>query len=149
MKIISHRGNLEGSHREYENHPSYIQNAMDCGFDVEVDVWVVGKDIYLGHDSPERQVQFSWLEERKEKLWCHAKNFGVIERFTNTDGINYFWHETDKITLTSNRTPWLFPHNYSPAGVTVQLGRPVANLPPIAGICTDYPLSWKIFCSAL
>ena len=39
MKLISHRGNLSGPIPESENNPSYITNAINKGFDVEVDFW--------------------------------------------------------------------------------------------------------------
>jgi hypothetical protein len=39
MKIISHRGNLNGSSTDIENHPTYIQAAINAGYDVEVDAW--------------------------------------------------------------------------------------------------------------
>ena len=41
MKLISHRGNLEGPNPERENHPDYIYGALQAGYDVEIDVWWV------------------------------------------------------------------------------------------------------------
>jgi hypothetical protein len=38
MVVISHRGNIDGSKSECENNPTYIQQALDQGFEVEVDV---------------------------------------------------------------------------------------------------------------
>ena len=40
MKFISHRGNLDGPMKEFENHPDYINDAIKKGFDVEIDVRV-------------------------------------------------------------------------------------------------------------
>ena len=34
MILISHRGNLTGKNPERENHPDYIKEALDLGFDV-------------------------------------------------------------------------------------------------------------------
>ena len=53
MVLISHRGNLTGSNPERENSQTYIQEALNKGFNVEVDVWVVNNQIYLGHDAPQ------------------------------------------------------------------------------------------------
>ena len=52
MILISHRGNLHGKQPERENTVQYINEALDKGFDVEIDLW--GKDnfLYLGHDGP-------------------------------------------------------------------------------------------------
>ena len=52
MKIISHRGNLDGPIFEKENHPDYILNAIDAGFDVEIDLWKIETKLFLGHDEP-------------------------------------------------------------------------------------------------
>ena len=53
MIYISHRGNLNGINPKQENKPSYIFNALERSFDVEVDVWFVKGKFYLGHDEPE------------------------------------------------------------------------------------------------
>ena len=42
MKLISHRGNLEGRKPELENNPEYIDEALSKGYDVEIDVWWSG-----------------------------------------------------------------------------------------------------------
>ena len=44
MKIISHRGNINGIIPEKENRPSYIDSAIGCGYEVEVDIRYI-KDI--------------------------------------------------------------------------------------------------------
>ena len=51
MRLISHRGNTNGEVRESENKPSYIDEALSKGFDVEIDVWFVEGNWYLGHDT--------------------------------------------------------------------------------------------------
>ena len=56
MRLISHRGNLNGPNPERENHPDYIQDALWQRYDVEVDVWgIEGEyqmELWLGHDEP-------------------------------------------------------------------------------------------------
>ena len=39
MILISHRGNLKGINPQRENEPLYIVEALEKGFDVEIDVW--------------------------------------------------------------------------------------------------------------
>ena len=39
MIFIAHRGNTKGPNKELENTPGYIDEALDNGFDVEVDIW--------------------------------------------------------------------------------------------------------------
>ena len=40
MKYIAHRGNMNGP-SALENHPDHIREALQAGFDVEVDTWVI------------------------------------------------------------------------------------------------------------
>jgi hypothetical protein len=57
MILIAHRGNLDGPNPSMENHPDYIDAAINAGFHVEVDLW--------GH--------FSCSEEEKEKMLQEVK----------------------------------------------------------------------------
>lgn len=142
MKIISHRGNLQGKIPNLENNPIYIEQALNLGFDVEIDVWYVDGKFYLGHDAPTFLVDLCWFY--KKPLWCHAKNQEALEQMLLSKKVsNCFWHETDKMTITSNGTMWLYPDNYSSFGITVWLGEPEENVPKVFGVCTDYPLKWK------
>ena len=140
MKIISHRGNLTGRITDQENRPSYIQAAIDAGYEVEIDVWCVEEKFYLGHDEPQYFVEDSWLKDRISLLWCHAKNEQALHRMLQL-GLHCFWHESDRFTLTSKAIPWCFPNNYQPNGVTVVFGYEI-NIRDVFGVCTDYPLSW-------
>lgn len=142
MKIVSHRGNLNGRNPEQENHPSYIQKAIDAGYDVEVDVWYVNGEYYLGHDSPQYTVHETWLKELEEVLWCHAKNDAAFERMLSV-GLHCFWHEADRFTLTSRGIPWCYPNNFLQKGITVVIGDQTSINQDVLGICTDYPLLWS------
>ena len=63
------------------------------------------------------------------------------KRNNSNDDINCFWHETDKMTLTSIGIPWCYPNTYMGKGITVEYDyRPIPN---IYGICTDYCLKWR------
>jgi hypothetical protein len=142
MKIISHRGNLDGRKPECENNPTYIQQALDLGFDVEIDVWFVDGEFFLGHDSAIYHVESSWILGRAASLWCHAKNIEAMEQLLLMDDVICFWHETDKMTLTSSGILWMYPGNYNHKAITVELDEP-KNIPKVWGICTDYPSLWK------
>jgi hypothetical protein len=56
IKFISHRGNLHGPDPKLENKPPHIIEALNIGFDVEVDVFFRNKKFYLGHDHPQYEV---------------------------------------------------------------------------------------------
>lgn len=136
MKIIAHRGNLDGPDSKKENHPDYIKNAIDLGFDVEIDIWLHNNDLYLGHCEPQYKIDISWLKTYKHLLWIHLKNIDAYNFFC-LSSFNYFWHENDKFTLTSKNIPWCYPGVYLRNGITVHLGNEkVIN--QAYGICTDY-----------
>jgi hypothetical protein len=141
MKIISHRGNLYGRKPECENNPIYIQQALDLGFDVEVDVWYVDGEFFLGHDAPTYRVDPWWFSGKA--LWCHAKNQKALEEMIVSEDITCFWHESDKMTVTSNGLMWMYPGNHSRLGITVCLGKPYEIVPDMWGVCTDHPVSWR------
>ena len=141
MIIISHRGNTNGRDESNENSLSYIDKAINLGFEVEIDLWVLNNELYLGHDSPENNVSIDWLNYRKNKLWVHSKNVDSLEYLYNTD-LNFFWHDLDKTTITSKNFFWSQPNIYLKNGVTVELNYKKINY-EVLGICTDYPILYK------
>lgn len=138
IKIISHRGNIDGPKPDCENNPTYIQSALDLGFDVEIDIWFIDGNFYLGHDSPTYLVEYFWLKQRSNKLWFHAKNFNAVIQLSKDSDINYFWHENDKMTLTSKGIPWCYPNNFILNGITV-ITDDKLSCKNIFGVCTDFP----------
>ena len=118
MRFISHRGNLNGQFNidpTRENSPDYIDEAINKGFDVEVDIrlargYVPPGSFYLGHDAPQYKVSLEWLIKRKDKLWLHAKDVDVLRWFLNSNaGWNIFWHQEDDYTITSKGYIWVYP----------------------------------------
>lgn len=106
--FIAHRGNLYGPNPKMENRPDYIMSAISEGFDVEIDVWVIGNDIFLGHDEPQYKIDLEFLQN--PKLWCHAKNFEALTMMLNyRDTIHCFSHDNDKHVLTSNGFIMAYP----------------------------------------
>lgn len=106
MKFISHRGNLDKKIINEENKPEKIIKCISLGFDVEIDIWCVNNILYLGHDSPEEEVSYEFLEKNKEYLWIHAKNIECLSKLKN---FNCFWHQEDDYTLTSFGHIWVYP----------------------------------------
>ena len=39
MKLIAHKGNIDGPNTVTENHPEQIDKCINAGYDVEVDLW--------------------------------------------------------------------------------------------------------------
>jgi glycerophosphoryl diester phosphodiesterase len=139
MVVIAHRGNLNGPNPAQENSPEYIQRAIDAGFDVEIDVWVLNGHVYLGHDHPHYKVTVDFL--RNPSFWCHAKNFDALEFMLNESDIHCFWHETDKFTITSEGVIWTYPNNITGQHSVIVTNDPVTSK-NIFGVCTDFPFNY-------
>lgn len=145
MKLISHRGNLTGPNPERENSQLYIQEALDKGFDVEIDVWVINDIIYLGHDKPQYVVEEIWLQLYRKHLWVHCKNIDAVNYFANKLKLfNYFWHENDTITLTSKNHIWAYPGKQPiKNSIAVMPEIYYDNISQCLGVCSDYVQNWK------
>lgn len=110
MKLISHRGNLEGRIPSMENHPDYIIKSIKLGYDVEIDLRYINNKFYLGHDNPEYEIDVEWIKKHSTNLWVHCKNLQCVSKlYREKYSLNYFWHEQDKVTLTSMGYIWAYP----------------------------------------
>ena len=107
MLFIAHRGNTNGPD-QFENSPEHIDKAISLGFDVEVDVWVDGYKIFLGHDEPQYKIDNQFLEMRRNVIWCHAKNIQAL-KYLLDNKFHVFFHDKDDYTLTSKGYIWSYP----------------------------------------
>ena len=108
MIFIAHRGNIDGPQEAEENTPEYIDKAIRSGFNVEIDVWFKGDCFALGHDTPDNKISIDFLLNRKDILWCHAKNTITLHELYRI-GMHCFFHENDDCTLTSKGHIWTYP----------------------------------------
>lgn len=137
MKLISHRGNINGSNTELENSPDYINKALGKLFDVEIDVWNIYNNWYLGHDEPKYHIDSNFLLNKK--LWCHAKNIDALYHMKILGVPNFFWHESDKFTLTSSGYIWTYPNcEVTENSIIVMLDESTKVNPKIYGVCSDF-----------
>ena len=95
MILISHRGNMNGLNPHLENNQEYCEEAIDRGFDVEIDVWYTDA-WWTGHDKPQYKVDTDFLKRRE--VWCHAKNIEALKRLLDL-GAHCFFHQNQKIFL--------------------------------------------------
>lgn len=144
MKLISHRGNLNGSNPELENHPHSIEKCLKMGYDVEIDVWCIDKKVLLGHDEPQHEVDIEFL--KRPGLWCHAKNRHALQTMIAEPDIHCFWHQEDDYTITSRGIIWCFPGKILPVNsVCVMPERSnysYTDMMQCQGICSDYIVSY-------
>ena len=104
MILYSHRGNIIGKEVGLENQPDYINFALKCGFNVEIDVHYIDDKFYLGHDEPLYEVDESYLEN--SKLICHAKTPESFMMMLKNDNIHTFWNDLDLYAITSKKMFW-------------------------------------------
>ena len=143
MKLISHRGNINGKIIEAENRPDYIDDTIRLGYDVEIDLWVVDGKIYLGHDSFQYEINDEWLNERIDKLWIHCKNVESLNWIKNTS-LHYFWHENDTLTLTSKNYIWVYPGKQPIVGsIAVMPETFNDDVSSCLGVCSDFIQNYK------
>ena len=138
MIFVSHRGNINGPQPERENTVEYIQEALDKGFDVEIDVWARNQ-LWLGHDKPENPCPMKFLIKNFNHLWIHCKNLEALDILSEFRLLNYFWHETDDFTLTSKNFVWTYTGKRvsNKIVLVVDDARNYAG-PPCFGLCSDF-----------
>lgn len=143
MIFISHRGNLLGKNKEFENNPKYIVDTLEKGYDVEIDVWCVDGKWFLGHDFPQYLINENFL--LNDRFWCHAKNLESFENLLKI-GVVCFWHQNDDYTLTSNGFIWTYPGKKLTTRSICVLPENILNYKGISncfGICSDRIVEYK------
>jgi hypothetical protein len=143
VRYIAHRGNVSGPSLN-ENHPDHIDNAIASGFDVEIDVWIDGYEIFLGHDEPQYEIADQFLEKRRHYIWCHAKNIQAL-KYLLDNKFHVFFHDKDDYTLTSEGYIWAYPGTELVKGAICVMPENAddpeylaKNIHLIHGVCSDY-----------
>lgn len=140
MKLISHRGNLNGPNIEYENNPEYILNTIKLGYDCEIDVRYINNELFLGHDEPDYKIELDFLMTNSNNIWIHCKNMEALDYLLDHPNLNIFWHQNDDYTLTSKGFVWCYPKMRTSNKSIILM--PECNnfeIPDIGyGICSDY-----------
>jgi hypothetical protein len=142
MKIIAHRGLLNGPDSNLENLPGQILLSLQAGYDCEVDVRLIDGKWILGHDNPDFEVPFEFLEQTG--LWIHAKNLEALD-YLSTTTLNYFWHQNDDYVITSRGYIWAYPSKPLTTRSVMVLpeweDNTLQNVIEVdcVGICSDYP----------
>ena len=113
LTLISHRGNINGRSLSDENQPLYIDEAIEAGYDVKIDLWFEKESnkFYLGNYEADYQVDVDWLGDRSTSLWIQCKNMDALSYFNEYEAevsnqFNYFSHDLDIGVLTSHKYIW-------------------------------------------
>ena len=139
MILIAHRGNINGP-GEYENGQKYCQEAIDAGYNVEIDVWYTDT-WWTGHDRPQFRVGPDFF--LKKEVWCHAKNIKALKRLLDL-GAHCFFHQNDNVTLTSKDYIWTYPTQpLTEKSICVLPELQTIDIKGCAGVCSDYITRYK------
>jgi hypothetical protein len=143
MRLISHRGNINGVNSLNENSQEYINSAVKHGFDVEIDVWLIDRQWKLGHDEPQYDTNIFFLQN--PFFWCHAKNKEAFFELQKYKNINSFWHDKDLYTLTSKGNIWCninVPLLENSICVIPEKGIN-GDITKCSGICSDFIIQYR------
>ena len=142
MILISHRGNIDGKNPKSENGQKYCQKAIDCGYNVEIDIWHTAGTWWAGHANPQYKVSPDFL--LKKEVWCHAKNIEALERLLDL-GAHCFFHQSDSVTLTTSGYIWTYPtHPLTKKSICVLPELQIIDTKECAGVCSDYIERYKL-----
>jgi hypothetical protein len=142
--LIAHRGNINGPQPEKENTLKYLFEAIESGYDVEVDIWLVGNTWLLGHGGPYIPVHDIDLHYLTPHAWFHAKNYAALSELNQID-CNVFAHEQDPFVVTSRGWIWSHKGCVNPHGIVVMPSLETEKhlILNCAGVCHDYLLDVK------
>jgi len=138
--LIAHRGNINGANRHLENSPHYICNAIDRGYNVEVDVWFINGGWWLGHDSPQYEIDFTFLHHTG--MWLHCKNYEALQQLIPTE-LHFFYHTDEDYVLTSKKYIWAYPGQPGGDHTICVMPDCQASIKGFAGVCSDYVSDYR------
>ena len=144
MLYIAHRGNTVKKDPSRENSPEYITEALNKGYDVEIDVWLIQGKFFLGHDGPTFYVDEEFVCQKH--LWVHTKNIDALNYLPLK--ANCFFHDTDDVVLTSHLYLWTYPGKPLASNSIAVLPElvndiKISTLRKAYGICSDLVDQWK------
>jgi len=143
MLLISDKGNISGPNILLENTPDYIDFAIAQGYNVKIDLWYQDSKFFLGTNGPKTQIEWDWLTniERLEYLWINCMNIQTFSfLLENGNALNFFYNNTDEVTITSKGFPW---SNISNQYNTNTIACNTTNLDNVIGVCSDWVSKWS------
>ena len=92
-----------------------------------------------------KSISLRWFRDKITKLWIHCKNIEAVVFFKECgNDINYFWHEEDTLTLTSQNHLWAYPGK-QPIKNSIAVMPEINNdnISQCSGICSDFIKNYK------
>ena len=142
MIFISHRGNLYGPNFQLENTEEYIKEALKKNYFVEIDVWKLKDDWWLGHDAPQHEIREYFIKQKG--LLLHAKNLEAFKVMLDLK-LHCFWHQEDSYALTSRSLIVSYP-GYAAGSNVICMKPELMSMDTIAkcyAVCSDYVSTFR------
>jgi len=157
LKVIAHRGLLNGPSSEKENNIKIILSNIKEYPNIinELDIWIDSEEIYVGHDYKKKIIEPKILYENSKNLILHIKGIKLISEkslnlFNNVlNNCHYFTHQEDDFVITNRGWIWSHPRNGFVKNTICVLPEEIESIDlaikknkfkNLHGICTDYPL---------
>lgn len=147
-RLIAHRGNVSGPDKDLENTLLAIRNCIGLGYEVEIDVRYYNGNLYLGHDSANKNntITHKFIQENTKHLWVHCKTVETLTHFRQVywgSELSYFYHNNDDVALTSKKHLWIHPNSEyvveGSIGVLPEKSKYDYSFDNLHSVCTDYP----------
>ena len=147
MKLIAHRGNTDGPSK-YENQPTHILEAINKGYDVEVDVRYCSGNLWLGHDKMDFLLGKDLFDKIIPHAWFHCKDIQSLEYLSGLNkNINFFFHDSDDYVVTSQGYIWAYPGKIGKTNTVIVMPE-YTNTPVPAdsyAVCSDYVSKYQSY----
>ena len=111
--------------------------ALEQGYNAEVDVWHYSHCLYAGHEAPTHRIPGKLLTD--DRVWFHAKNFDAFQVLLEAKVPHVFYHVIDDYALTSCGHIWTYPGKMScPLSILMLVGPYCQVREDVYGVCGDY-----------
>ena len=143
MLLISNKGNIEGENIDLENTPDYIESAINQGYNVKIDLKYEKDKLYLGENTSDVEVEWSWLLKWSDYLWINCRDTKTLSFFLeNGKSFNFFYNVLDTVSMTSKGFAWSVENPYPKGTIVYDIDNDL-NPIDVLGVCSNWVSKWS------
>lgn len=103
MIKIANLGNTHGGVPKLQNTKAHLDSAIESGYGVKAEVWIVNKTLMIGDGFPTEEVRLSYLQD--PRIWVRAM---TLETYVSlySQKVHVFWNNQDDFTFTNQGIKW-------------------------------------------
>lgn len=136
MLYISNKGNISGRDPKKENTVEYLLQAVQSGYCVKTDLWVIKGRLVTGNDFPANGIALDRF--KKGKLLIQARNLPAL-LFLLENEYHCFWRESDDIVLTNKNFVLSFNNSLIPKCIVMNPEKNIiSDWGDYLGLCSDF-----------